>query len=54
MIINLGAPARKKLLEIFNISWESGKVPQVWRKAIMIPILKPEKDNVQTNKQTNE
>ncbi|RUS73113.1 hypothetical protein EGW08_019135 [Elysia chlorotica] len=26
MIINLGTPARKKLLEIFNISWESDRV----------------------------
>ena len=49
MIMNLGTPARKKLLEIFNISWESGEVPQVWRKAIMIPILKPGKDKTKAN-----
>ncbi|BFZ08560.1 hypothetical protein BsWGS_11599 [Bradybaena similaris] len=44
MIKNLGTAAKMKLLEIFNICWTQGKVPQIWREAIMIPLLKPGKD----------
>ena len=40
MLIHLGPLAKKKLLQIFNASWKSGKIPTVWKKAIMIPILK--------------
>jgi hypothetical protein len=39
--------AKIKLLEILNISWTSGRVPQIWREAIMIPLLKPGKDSTQ-------
>lgn len=44
MIKNLGTAARAKLLQIYNICWTSGSVPQAWREAIMIPILKSGKD----------
>ena len=44
MIKNLGTAAKKKLLEIYNISWETGLVPQEWREATMIPIWKKGKD----------
>ena len=40
MLTNLGTTAQSKLLEIFNLSWREGKLPQLWREAIMIPILK--------------
>lgn len=49
MIKNLGATAKTKLLQIFNNSWSSGRVPQAWREAIMIPILKPGKDSTTTS-----
>ena len=45
MIKNLGSAAAGKLLQIFNISWKTGKLPQIWREAIMIPLLKPGKDS---------
>ena len=45
MIQNLESGARNKLLEIFNISWKTGEVPQLWREANMIPIPKPGKDS---------
>ena len=44
MIIHLHTTARLKLLEIFNLSWEKGEVPQMWKEAIMIPIHKKGKD----------
>ena len=40
MLTHLGPLAKKKLLQIFNSSWKSGKIPTIWKKAIMIPILK--------------
>ena len=40
MLVQLGQGARKKLLQIFNPSWKHGNVPQVWRRAILVPIHK--------------
>ena len=40
MLFHLGSAAVCKLLQIFNHSWEQGVLPQIWREAIMIPILK--------------
>ena len=40
MLVQLGQGARKKLLQIFNASWKHGNVPQVWRRAILVPIHK--------------
>ena len=44
MIKNLGTAARAKLLQILNTSWTTGNVPQAWREATMIPLLKSGKD----------
>ena len=44
MLQHLDTTARLKLLEIFNHSWEEGRVPQIWKEAIMIPIHKKGKD----------
>ena len=44
MLKHLGNTAVLKLLEIFNSSWEGGTLAQVWREAIMIPVLKKGKD----------
>ena len=30
---------KKILLNIFNLSWSQGQVPQIWKEAIMMPIL---------------
>jgi ribonuclease HI len=40
MLINMSTVSKTKLLEIFNLSWTKGIVPQIWREAITIPILK--------------
>ena len=44
MLTHLGNKATCKLLEIFNHSWATGTLPQTWREATMIPILKKGKD----------
>ena len=44
MIVHLGNAALKKLLEIFNLSWNMGNVPQIWKDALMIPLHKKGKD----------
>jgi ribonuclease HI len=44
MLKNLGNAAVLKLLDVFNLSWESGQLAQVWREALMIPIHKKGKD----------
>ena len=49
MLIHLGPLAKKKLLQIFNASWKSGKIPTIWKKAIMIPIPKPGKPRSQVD-----
>ena len=40
MLTHLGPIAKKKMRQIFNASWKSGKIPNIWKKAIMIPVLK--------------
>ena len=37
---NLGSDALNELLDIFNLSLHSAACPQIWRNAIIIPILK--------------
>ena len=32
------------LIDIFNLPFSTGQIPEVWHKAIIIPILKPGKD----------
>ena len=44
MIMHLGDTALQKLLDIFNLSWKNGDVPQIWKDATMIPILKKGKN----------
>ena len=41
---HLGPIARKTLLEIFNCSWNKGLVPEVWKTAHLVPVLKKGKD----------
>ena len=49
MLIHLGSAAVCKLLQIYNHSWEQGVLPQIWREATMIPILKKGKDPKKAN-----
>ena len=44
MLQHLGNTATLKLLDIFNLSWRAGQVPQCWKEARMIPVLKKGKN----------
>ena len=44
MLKHLGPIARKMLLEIFNCSWNKGPVPEVWKTAHLVPVLKKARD----------
>ena len=44
MLKHLGPIPRKMLLEIFNGSWNKGHVPEVWKTAHLVPVLKKGKD----------
>ncbi|UYV80255.1 hypothetical protein LAZ67_18002170 [Cordylochernes scorpioides] len=43
MISNLGKNCKERLLDIFNNSWKTGKLPQDWKTATIIPIKKLDK-----------
>ncbi|UYV81433.1 hypothetical protein LAZ67_20001180, partial [Cordylochernes scorpioides] len=43
IISNLGKNGKEKLLDIFNNSWKTGKLPQDWKTATIIPIKKLDK-----------
>ena len=49
MIKQLGKNAKAAMLEIFNSSWKTGHVPQIWREANMIPVHKKGKDELKTS-----
>lgn len=44
MIMRLPQSALEKLLEIFNQIWIKGEFPDVWKTALIVPILKPKKN----------
>ena len=44
MLINMGPQGKKKLLQLFNDSWRTGIVPEVWKEATILPIHKKGKD----------
>ncbi|GFV48324.1 putative RNA-directed DNA polymerase from transposon BS [Trichonephila clavipes] len=41
MITHLGPSGTQRLLDIFNQSWKSGRLPHEWKRATIIPIRKP-------------
>ncbi|XP_077508593.1 uncharacterized protein LOC144119977 [Amblyomma americanum] len=43
MLRNLGAPEQARLLDAFNIIWDSGILPESWSTAIVVPIRKARK-----------
>ena len=40
MIANLRHGMKRKLLQLFNTSWKTGRIPQAWKVAYMTPIYK--------------
>ena len=44
MLQHLGNLSLEILLNIFNIRWSQCQVPQIWKEAILMPILKKEKN----------
>ncbi|GFT44069.1 putative RNA-directed DNA polymerase from transposon BS [Trichonephila clavipes] len=44
MIVGLSNTAKLFLLNLFNQSWALGKLPLEWKRAIVVPILKPGKE----------
>uniref|UniRef100_L7LY18 Putative tick transposon n=1 Tax=Rhipicephalus pulchellus TaxID=72859 RepID=L7LY18_RHIPC len=47
IISNLPAEARSSLLTYFNYVWELGNIPQTWKMAWVVPVLKPGKDRTE-------
>ena len=45
MIRNLPDKLLEKILELFNKIWNEGKIPKVWKDAIILPFPKPGKDS---------
>ena len=43
-ILQLGPQAQQKLLALFNQSWQTGKFPNQWTEAVVVPILKKGKE----------
>lgn len=44
MISNLPMVGKQMLLSIYNNIWQTGEIPQDWKKYLIVPILKPHKD----------
>ncbi|UYV84748.1 hypothetical protein LAZ67_X003298 [Cordylochernes scorpioides] len=42
-LIDLSPKGKDRLLEIFNLSWKKGKLPEEWKSTTVIPLLKPNK-----------
>jgi ribonuclease HI len=40
MLQHLGEATKKKLLNIFNKSWKTGQIPEIWKHAVICPIYK--------------
>jgi hypothetical protein len=51
MKTNLEPTVLTLLLQIYNQSWNSGKFPDNWREAIILPIFK--KGKIKTDKSSN-
>ena len=49
MLKFLGNRGKTKLLEVINLSWKTGNLPQLWREAEMIPVYKKGKNITQAS-----
>ena len=47
MLKHLPTKSLQTLLNIFNDIWDTGKFPEIWELAIIIPIPKPGKDHAE-------
>ena len=47
MLKHLGEGALVALLGLYNRVWEEGRLPRVWKEAVVIPVRKPGKDPTQ-------
>ncbi|KAJ9436003.1 RNA-directed DNA polymerase from mobile element jockey [Diplonema papillatum] len=45
LLTRLGEGAKKLILELLNVSWDEGYVPDSWKKAHVVPIAKPGRDH---------
>ena len=41
---NINLPYKQYLLELYNNSWNKEEIPDKWKKGLLIPIAKPNKD----------
>ena len=44
MLNHLSESYKDILLELYNKVWRKGKLPQIWKEAVVVPIRKPGKD----------
>ncbi len=49
MIKNVPEVAIKALLDLYNHIWNEGSLPEDWKSAIVIPVVKPGKDATKSN-----
>lgn len=49
MLKHLHQNAMQSLLQVYNLIWSTGKIPNKWKTAIIIPILKPNQDQFNVN-----
>ncbi|GFR11705.1 putative RNA-directed DNA polymerase from transposon BS [Trichonephila clavata] len=40
MLENLGQLGKQRLVDLFNLSWKTGRLPADWKRATIIPIKK--------------
>uniref|UniRef100_A0A8C6KLW6 Reverse transcriptase domain-containing protein n=1 Tax=Nothobranchius furzeri TaxID=105023 RepID=A0A8C6KLW6_NOTFU len=45
MLQQLGKQMKMKLLEIYNMIWETGKLPKNWKEAVIVPIIRVGKES---------
>lgn len=48
LLKNLTLSAKEHLLELYNTIWNNKHFPTIWQEAVVIPILKPNKDQTDT------
>lgn len=44
MLANMKDNSLTAVLKLFNLIWEKGKIPSAWKQSVIVPILKPGKD----------
>ena len=44
MLLWLGPVGKDVLLRLINLSWKTGELPQIWKNALLMPILKKDKN----------